>query len=239
MSHPETLRPAPPGDGTGDDSITGLLIAWRQGRAEAADQLMARIYPQLCAMATARLPRDGRAWTLQPTDVVHETYLKLLQQQAGWRNQAQFFKLAARVIRRVIADHARHRSRQKRGSGRAGLPLSEVLELAGPPDRHPTDDLLADLARIDARAARVVELRAGCCMTGEEVAACLGVSSRTVARDWRFARAWLRHQLTGYQDTRGQAPTQTPATAQRPTKTRSGDSLHTTVCVPAAAPDSD
>ncbi len=226
MNQSETQGPAPPAGSAGGDSITGLLIAWRQGRPEAADRLMARIYPQLCAMAAARLPRDGRSWTLQPSDVVHEAYLKLLQQQAPWRNQAQFFKLAARLIRRVIADHGRRRSRQKRGNGRARLPLSQVLELAGPPDQHPTGDLLADLARIDARAARVVELRVDCCMTGDEVAACLGVSSRTVARDWRFARAWLRHQLTGSQ---GRAPEQAPASAgQRTAQAGSEDSLDTT-----------
>ncbi len=200
MNHLETPRPSTPSDHGDGDSITGLLLAWRQGRPNAGDQLMARIYPQLCAMATARLPGDGRAWTLQPTDVVHEAYLKLRQQRAPWRNQAQFFKLAARLIQRVIADHARHRGRQKRGDGRARLPLSQVLDLAGPPDRDPACDLLADLSRIDARAARVVELRVGCCMTGEEVASCLGVSSRTVARDWRFARAWMRNQLTGSRD---------------------------------------
>ncbi len=233
MNHSETLRPAPSGD-AGGDSITGLLIAWRQGRPEAADQLMARIYPQLCAMAAARLPHDGRSWTLQPSDVVHEAYLKLLRQQATWRNQAHFFKLAARVIGRVIADHARHRSRQKRGNGLARLPLSQAFGLAGPPDRHPTCELLADLARIDTRAARVVELRVGCCMTGEEVAECLGVSSRTVARDWRFARAWLRHQLTGSGGTRDRASEQTPA-AGRPVETRSEDSLTTTWSLPLSA----
>ncbi len=237
MNHPETSRPAPPGDD--GDSITGLLLAWRQGRPEAADLLMARIYPQLCAMAAARLPRDGRSWTLQPTDVVHETYLKLLRQHVAWRNQSQFFKLAGRIIQRVIADHGRRRNRQKRGSGRAGIPLSQVLELAGPPDRHLTLDLVADLARIDARAARVVELRAGCCMTGEEVAACLGISSRTVARDWRFARAWLRHQLTGSEDPRVQPPARMPAPAQEPLETGSGASLQTTWSVPPTGPGCD
>ena len=208
MSDPETSprrpadgtssrqRPVPPADRDRGDSITGLLGAWRRGFPEAAEDLMARIYPQLCAMAAARLPRDGRTWTLQPTEVVHEAYHTLRQQRvASWRNQAQFFRIAARIMRRVILDHGRRRNRQKRGAGRPELRLSQILELAGPTERPPLDDLLADLARIEARAARVVELRVDRGMSAEEVAAALNVSPRTVARDWRFARAWLRHQL--------------------------------------------
>lgn len=189
-------------------SITGLLDAWRRGQPEAAQNLMSRIYPQLRAMATVRLPRDGRPWTLEATEIVHEAYLRLLQQSENrWRNQAQFFKIAARIMRRVIADHARRRRRQKRGEGRAELSLSQISEPAGALEPQRLEELLEELAKIDARAARVTELRVCRGMKVEEVAAAMDVSLRTVARDWRFARAWLRHQLSSSSERREKSAT--------------------------------
>lgn len=185
-----------PISGEDSSSITSLLDAWRRGQPEAAQNLMSRIYPQLRAMAMARLPRDGRPWTLQATEIVHEAYLRLLQQsEIRWQNQAQFFKIAARILRRVIADHARRRRRQKRGEGRVELSLSQISEPAGTFEPQRLEELLEELSRIDARAAQVTELRVCRGMKVEEVAAAIDVSLRTVARDWRFARAWLRHQL--------------------------------------------
>ncbi len=193
MSSAQTSRSQSPAT----DSITGLLADWRHGRTAPRDRLMARIYPQLRAMAALRLPADGRTWTLQPTEVVHETYLKLIAQHAvRWRNQGHFFNIASRLMRRVIADHARRRGRQKRGGGQRCLPLSQIPgQPAAPAEHGRLDELLLDLARIDARAAQVVELRCHGGMTSAEAAEVLGVSARTVARDWRFGRAWLRHQL--------------------------------------------
>ncbi len=179
--------------------ITRLLGEWRTGDEQAEERLIALVYPQLRRIAALRLPRDDRGFTLDTSDLVQEAYLKLLGQNAEWADRSHFFAVAARLMRRIVVDYARRRSRAKRGGGRRGLPLEEVPELTSDNavDWLDLDAALDELARIDARAARVVELRFFAGMKGGETADLLGVGSATVARDWRFARSWLRHRIAG------------------------------------------
>lgn len=177
--------------------ITALLDDWRKGDERAEDRLMALIYPQLRQIAARRLPKDDRQFTLETTDLVHEAYLKLLHQDATWRNRAHFFAVAARLMRRIVADYARRRSRVKRGGGESHVVWSESFELTrdNAADWVDVDSALGELARIDARTARIVELRFFAGMTVDEVAHLLDLSSATVTRDWRFARSWLRNRI--------------------------------------------
>lgn len=178
--------------------ITNLLSDWRGGDPQVEERLMALIYPHLRQIAARRLPRDDRRFTLETTDLVHEAYLMLLGQDAEWRNRAHFFAVAARLMRRIVIDYARRRSRVKRGGRQSRVDLEEAPELsrdnaAGWLD---LDTALDELTRIDTRAARIVELRFFAGMTVDEVARLLRLSSATVTRNWRFARSWLKHRIT-------------------------------------------
>ena len=177
--------------------INRLLARWGEGDAAAEERLLALIYPQLQAMAALRRPQQGGDLILQTTDLVHEAYLRLLGQQAGWSNRAHFFAIAARVMRRVVIDDARRRGREKRGGEVQWVALEEVSELPRTTPREwiDLDRALDGLAAIDERAARLVELRYFAGLTVEEAAGILGCSEPTAARDWRFARAWLRQRL--------------------------------------------
>ena len=177
--------------------ITNLLSDWRGGDPGAEERLMGLIYPQLRRIAARRLPPDDRRFTLETSDLVHEAYLVLLGQDAKWRNRAHFFAVAARLMRRIVIDYARRRSRVKRGGRQNRVDLEETPELsrdnaAGWLD---LDAALDELTRIDSRAARIVELRFFAGMTVDEVARLLSLSSATVARNWRFARSWLKHRI--------------------------------------------
>lgn len=181
----------------GTSDITGLLSAWQKGEAEAEDRLLRLIYPQLRKIAAGRLPPGHRPITLRTTDLVHEAYLKLLGQQASWQNRSQFFAVTARLMRRIVIDYARRRCSEKRGSGEAHLTLEGVAEMV-PVERVDWLDLdaaMEELARIDPRAAQVVELRFFAGMTVDEIAQGLGWGTASVGRRWRFAKAWLRRRM--------------------------------------------
>ena len=178
--------------------VTGLLRAWRQGDAGAGEALLERVYAELKRIAAAKLRRERALHTLQPTALVHEAYLRLLQQQrVDWRDRAHFFGLAAAMMRRVLVDHGRARRARKR---QADPPL-DALTVS--PSHAPEMDVLDLDAALDAlaveypRQARVVELRYFADLDHEEVAECLGLSLATVKRDWQFARAWLRTEMEG------------------------------------------
>ena len=182
------------------ESITTLLAQWRRGgRSDTDGSLMNRVYPQLRAMAALRLARDGSGSTLEPTELVHETYLRLARQhRVCWSGEAHFFKVAACIMRRILVDRARSRNRQKRGGGNAKLSLSQVEHLPlgdNGTDWIKLDHLLDSLQRIQARASSVVELKVFVGLEVEEIAEVLDVSPRTVARDWSFAKAWLKRHL--------------------------------------------
>lgn len=159
------------------------------------------IYEELRALAGAALSRERPDHTLQATALVNEAYLKLVDQtRVRWQNRAHFFAVAARLMRRILVDHARAARAAKRGAGQPALALDEhvAAELPGStpsPDLEALDDALCELARFDPRAAEIVELRFFGGLTIEETAEALGMSPATVKRDWTAAQAWLRTQI--------------------------------------------
>jgi RNA polymerase sigma-70 factor (ECF subfamily) len=175
--------------------VTRLLEAWRQGDSSAADQLAQLVYAELHRMAVAKLRAERTGHTLQPTALVHEAWLRLMQQHGSWQNRAQFFAIAAQAMRRILVDHARRRQTAKRGDGAAPLDifdLADVLTIQMPDERLlALDAALAQLSTLDERQARVVELRFFGGLSTEEIAKMLEVSPATVKREWATARAWL------------------------------------------------
>jgi len=179
--------------------VTALLRAWSAGQPEAADRLVPVIYQQLRRRAAAYLRGERRNHTLQPTALVHEAYLRLIDQQpVAWQNRAQFFGLASQMMRRILVDHARRRNMHKRSGQWLRVSLADRA-LPGPApdfDVLALDELLVRLAAFDARKSRVVELRYFGGLSLEETAGVLDIAPRTVEREWRVARAWLQSQLT-------------------------------------------
>ncbi len=180
------------------ESVTYLLERWSAGDRAAAERLMPLVYDHLRRIAAAHLRRGRGDQTLQATAIVHEAYLRLQgQEQVPWANRAHFYAFAARIIRQILVDHARHRHRLKRGGGAARVTLSEAIvwEEAKSPDVLALDQALERLEELDRRKATIVELRFFAGMTLEETAGELGISIETVGREWRRARAWLSDQL--------------------------------------------
>lgn len=179
--------------------ITRLLVRWSEGDGEALDALMSAVYAELRQLASSYLRRESSGHTLQTSALIHEAFLKLIdQREVQWQNRAHFFGIAAQAMRRILVDHARGQRYAKRGGGRRRLSLEEVCELPveRPPELVALDDALSDLAAIDPEQAKIVEMRYFAGLTGEEIAALLGQSVRTVTRRWRMARAWLYLELT-------------------------------------------
>lgn len=185
---------------TNRNEITGQLLAWRAGDAAALEQLIPAVYQELRSMAERYLRSESPAHTLQPTALVHEAYLRLIDQtQVEWQSRAHFFGVAAQMMRRILVDHAKAKQRDKRGGGALKLSLDEALdygqERAG--EVVALDDALQALAAFDERKSRVVELRYFGGLTVEETAQVLDISAQTVIRDWNMAKAWLYQQLSG------------------------------------------
>lgn len=189
-----------PPDETGE--VTVLLQAWSDGDRSAGDRLFEIIYRELHRLAGAQIRRSGVPLTIQATEVVHEAYLRLAMQDAtDWRNRAQFYAIAATIIRRVLLDYARRRLAGRRDR-RQEVPLEAVLErevmtLERADELIQLDAALEELSGQDPRRARVVELRYFAGLGVAEVAEVLRVSQPTVKRDWAFTRAWLRKRLDG------------------------------------------
>jgi RNA polymerase sigma factor (TIGR02999 family) len=186
--------------------LTELLRSWHGGNPAALDAVMPLIYDELRSLASRHLSRERGGHTLQTTALVHEAYLRLAgQHHPEWKNRAYFFGAVATIMRRILVDHARRRARDKRGGGIVVVPLEEVPEPAGPiePDDGVDVDLLDQaldrLTALDARQARIVELRYFSGLTIEEIAEVMSVSAGTVKRDWTVARAWLFAELTSSQ----------------------------------------
>ncbi len=176
--------------------LTRLLQSWRQGDRGAADELVSLVYAELRRMATAKLRDERPGHTLQATALVHEAWMKLMNQHgATWQNRAQFFAVAAQAMRRILVDHARRRRAAKRGDGTSPVDvdsLAHVLTAPLPDDRLlALDAALEELAALDARQARIVELRFFGGLSVEEAADILAVSPTTIKREWATARAWL------------------------------------------------
>jgi RNA polymerase sigma factor (TIGR02999 family) len=179
--------------------ITQLLVSWSKGDQAAADALMPLVYDELRRLANSYLRRERPNHTLQPTELVHEAYLRLIDQQSvSWQNRAQFFGLAATLMRHILVDHARRRRAAKRQGAAYTLSLSQADRLSRQPEVNllALDDALKALAAAKPRHSQIVELRFFGGLTIEETAAALGVSQATVERAWNFARAWLRREIS-------------------------------------------
>jgi RNA polymerase sigma factor (TIGR02999 family) len=178
--------------------FTTLLQDWRRGDSKAAEQVLAAVYQELRRLAAHYLRQERPDHTLQPTALVHEMYLRLCASQpVDWQSRAHFFAVAAQQLRRILINHARDRQSVKRGGKQMKLALNDVNGLAGDHegDLLEVHEALDRLAKLDARAAQVVELRFFGGLTELEAAEVLGISTATVKRDWDFARAWLLGQL--------------------------------------------
>jgi RNA polymerase sigma-70 factor, ECF subfamily len=178
--------------------VTALLSELTKGNPEADPALIPLVYNELRRMADGYMRRERTGHTLQTTALVHEAYLKLCgQHSVAWQNRAHFFGIASQVMRRVLIDHARGHIRGKRGGGREAIPLDEALVFS--PERSEEfvelDSALERLAAFDSRQARIVEMRFFGGLTVEETAEALGISPKTVKRDWSVAKAWLHGEL--------------------------------------------
>ena len=179
-------------------AVTELLVAWGGGDASALEQLMPLVHAELYRLARREMRGERKGHTLQTTALVNEAYLRLVKLTGvTWNDRVHFFAMSARLMRRILVDHARSRLYLKRGGGAAPLAFDEGLTIGiqPGPDLVALDDALQALAVLDARKSQVVELRFFGGLSVDETAAALNVSSGTVMRDWRLARAWLLKQL--------------------------------------------
>ena len=181
------------------DEITQQLIAWSTGDTAALEKLIPAVYQELRRMADRYLRGESPGHSLQPTALVHEAYLRLIDQtKVEWQNRAHFFGVAAQMMRRILIDHAKAKHRAKRGGTGTRVTLEEgaafTQERAA--ELVALDDALKILSEIDERKSRIVELRYFGGLTVEETAQVVGVSDKTVMRDWNLAKAWLYQQLT-------------------------------------------
>jgi RNA polymerase sigma factor (TIGR02999 family) len=176
-----------------------LLVDWGNGDQQALEKLTPLVYQELKRLAARYLRRERREHTLQSTALVHEAWLRLIdQKQVQWQNRAQFFGIAAEMIRRILIDHARNRQAAKRGDGALKLSLDDALATPHRRDLDlvALDDALRDLAKLDPQQGHLVELRFFAGLSIEESAEVLGVSPATVKREWTTARAWLYRELS-------------------------------------------
>jgi RNA polymerase sigma-70 factor, ECF subfamily len=180
------------------NEITERLIAWGAGDRTALDQLLPIVYQELRRIAGNYLRQENPGHTLQPTALVHEAWLRLIDQtRVTWQNRAQFFGVAAQLMRRILVDHAKMKHREKRGGEAIKLSLDDVINLSREPaaDLLALDDALDELASIDERKSRVIELRYFGGFSVEETAQILEISPETVMRDGKMAKAWLYQQI--------------------------------------------
>jgi RNA polymerase sigma factor (TIGR02999 family) len=183
---------------TSPQDVTGLLVRWRTGDREALDALTPLVYDELRRLAKSYLRRERPDHTLDGTALVHEAYMRLVDQRnVEWRNRNHFFALAAELIRRILVDHARARIAAKRGGANVKLSLDEALAPADEKDLNilALDDALAALGKADPQQSRIVELRYFAGLTIEETADVMEISPATVKRDWTTAKAFLKREM--------------------------------------------
>ena len=179
--------------------ITQLLHRLKAGDRSGVDRLFSAVYQELRNMAASCFKREAKGNTLQPTALVHEAYMKLVDQKAvDWQGQTHFFAVAAQAMRRILVDHARKRGAAKRGGGHQRLQLDVQLAPDFPPNEDilAVDEALSKLAQLDPRQAQLVELRFFGGLSVAEAADVLGISKRTAEREWTMVRAWLRRELS-------------------------------------------
>jgi RNA polymerase sigma factor (TIGR02999 family) len=182
--------------------VTQMLLAWRRGEDAEGGELLAAVYGELHRQAARAMRRESADHTLQATALVHEAYLRLVdQRRVEWRNRAHFFGIAAQMMRRILVDHARGRDAAKRGGGLASVTLTDAIARSGGEADDAVDVLalheaLERLAALDPDQARVVELRYFGGMSIEETAEVMEISPATVKREWAVARAWLKRELS-------------------------------------------
>jgi RNA polymerase sigma factor (TIGR02999 family) len=188
-----TMLPAPPHE------VTQLLLDWSKGNQTALNKLMPLIYRELRRLAHQYLSKERTGHTMQTTDLVHEAYLRLVdQRRVRWQNRSHFFGVAAQLMRRILVDHARRHKRVKRGGDTTIVSLDEVAVVSpqSSVDLLALDEALKRLAEIDQRKATIVELRFFGGLEVKETAAFLEISEITVMRDWKMAKAWLHRELS-------------------------------------------
>jgi len=182
------------------EGVTRLLADWKAGDEHALERLMPMVYGELRRLAGRYLNREREGHTLETHDLIHEAFLRLVdQRQVDWQSRSHFFAIAARMMRRILVDHARSRGAQRHGGDVRQLMLDEVPDLAVHRDQDlvALDDALNELAREDETLARIVELRFFGGLDHDEIAVLLGVSNPTARRRWRLAKAWLYRRLAG------------------------------------------
>jgi len=185
----------------GDNSVTRLLVEWTQGDKSALDQLTPLVYSELRRLAASQLRRERQGHSMQPTALVHEAYMRLVdQRQQDWTSRAHFFGVASKLMRLILVDHARRRTAKKRSSG-PPITFDEGIAYSGEKaaDLVALDDALTALSQIDERKAKIVELRFFGGLTIDETAMAVGISTATVERETKMAQLWVARQMRGEQ----------------------------------------
>lgn len=182
-----------------NQNVTQLLVQWKNGDEAALERLVPLVYDELRTLARSYLRRERRGHTLQPTALVHELFLRLVNEGgANWQDRSHFFGVAARAMRQILVAHARRHGAEKRGGGETPRRLDEIPEPAAPDaDVTALDAALSKLADMDPLQAKIVELRVFGGYTIEETAALAGISHATVSREWKLARLWLYREMRG------------------------------------------
>jgi RNA polymerase sigma factor (TIGR02999 family) len=177
--------------------VTQLLLDWSRGDPSALEALTPLVYSELKRPAAAYMRRERPGHTLQNTALVHEAYVRLVDQRLEWRSRSHFFGIAAQIMRRILVDYAKERKCAKRGSGIRPVTLNEALQLSRQPatDILALDDALSALGNLEPQRAKIVELRFFGGLSNEEIAQTLGISTATVQRQWASARAWLYQEM--------------------------------------------
>jgi RNA polymerase sigma factor (TIGR02999 family) len=181
------------------DQVTRYLVAWKSGNSNARDAVIAMLYPDLCRLAAGYLRRERDDINLQPTVLVHETYLRMVAQRLpDWESPSHFFGVASHIMRQILVDHARSNQREKRGSGQRPAPLDDFPHATTSQDSQllALNEALHALAQLDSRAHQIVELRRFEGLTIKETAEALGISVATVARQQGVAEAWLHREIS-------------------------------------------
>lgn len=183
---------------TSNKNVSQLLVAWSEGDEAALQQLTPLVYDELHRLARRYMRRERPSHTLQTSALVNEAYIRLVDQKdVRWRDRSHFFAIAARLMRRILVDHARSQARQKRGgqAQRISLDATAIMSKESVVDLLDIDEALSKLAEFDCQKGRIVEMKFFGGLSTDEVAECLNVSSRTIEREWRKAKAWLQTTL--------------------------------------------